>query len=261
MLIAEITRSGMVVIAGPNTIRSLRTVLDALSGLSPDLILVDGSLNRIAPMSVVDSVVFSTGASRATDPQFLAAEMRGIERVFRLPRSTRGLFAADRVTVENGLLMTRGASSSLYDTDDAEAVCASFTPGGRATVVVPGFIAAAALHTLCKNSLTSEAGLREIIVRDTITFLLAGQPIELDTILSAAADAGIIVSVAGGPYCSAITVNPFYPDLRDQTFVPAYIDKAALFDAVSNAVGVPVFNIEESGPASLMAACLREPVT
>lgn len=253
--IAEITREGRVVVAGPNTLRSLRSVVDVLDELAPELILVDGSLNRIAPMSVADRVVFATGAARAVDPQAVAGEMTSIDTLFRLPLAELSAMP-DAVVLERGSAPTRIACTSLHEAADARAVGAMLAGGEGARLAIPGCLSLGALAALGDRDVVAPGALREVVLRDPIACLLAGDATEVERAIASARAAGILVTVAGGPRLAAVTVNPFYPRLVDHRYVPDHIDKGALLDAVARAVGVPAFNIRDADAAAVLDACL-----
>ncbi|HLP17024.1 MAG TPA: hypothetical protein VK470_12240, partial [Bacteroidota bacterium] len=84
--IVEITRDGLIVLAGPNTKKLLRGIIDELGQYGVDRMFVDGSFNRIAAMAAVETMIITTGASRSRETGFLSDESRAICRLFDLPQ-------------------------------------------------------------------------------------------------------------------------------------------------------------------------------
>lgn len=85
VLVCRVMSPGSVPIAGPNSKRDLKTVLDELKTFRPDILLVDGAFSRVSPMSLVDCIVVSTGAARSLDPCHIATEMTAIAGILSLP--------------------------------------------------------------------------------------------------------------------------------------------------------------------------------
>ena len=61
MLTLRVTQPGLVVIAGASRESSMTCVIDTMKGLGADVLFVDGSLSRIAPMTIADTMVFTMG--------------------------------------------------------------------------------------------------------------------------------------------------------------------------------------------------------
>jgi dethiobiotin synthetase len=67
IIIAQVVKEGLVVIAGPNKSIELRCVLGLIRQMNCKLIIVDGALNRLAPMIETNGIILATGAARNTD--------------------------------------------------------------------------------------------------------------------------------------------------------------------------------------------------
>ncbi|MFA6573745.1 MAG: hypothetical protein WCT13_06310, partial [Patescibacteria group bacterium] len=83
IVIVRVIQEGLVVIAGPNKTNELRMIVETMKSYPCDYMFVDGSLNRIVPMTVVDSIIFTTGGARSTDIPELCNEMLTIESLFQ----------------------------------------------------------------------------------------------------------------------------------------------------------------------------------
>ncbi|MDP3832279.1 MAG: hypothetical protein Q8Q47_13505, partial [Ignavibacteriaceae bacterium] len=86
ILIVKIIKPGLLVIAGPNKKSDLQKIIDLISKYEIDYLFIDGSLNRLSPMSVVDRIIFTTGAARNNIVSQLASEMKAIEKIFSFPQ-------------------------------------------------------------------------------------------------------------------------------------------------------------------------------
>jgi len=262
VVIVEILQPGLMVLAGPNTKRLLRDLIAELGTMELDALFVDGSLNRIAAMSVVDTMVFTTGASRSVEILFLSEEARAICGVFDGPTYASDV-SADGIELQNasGGIVAKLPLRSLFDVDDArqmlDAVEASKTPVAR--IVIPNMVSLPAFEYASQRLRSIDRGGCTLILADPTIGLLAGEPIAMFRWMQTSAEIGVSTGYRHAIRVAAMTVNPFYPLQRDHSFVPAYIDKDGLREAVGDAVEVPVFNIKESGaPSALFDRCMEE---
>jgi hypothetical protein len=262
VVIVEILRAGLMVLAGPNTKRLLRELIAELGTMELDALFVDGSLNRIAAMSVVDTMVFTTGASRSVEILFLSEEARAICGVFNgtaypCDASADGIELQDATGRIVGMLPMR----SLFDVDDArrvlDAVEASKEPVVR--IVIPNMVSLPAFEYASQRLRPIDRAGSTIIISDPTIALLAGEPIAMFRWMQTSSESGVSLGYRHAIRVAAMTVNPFYPLQHDHSFAPAYIDKDCLLAAVGNAVEVPVYNIKESGASSaLFDRCMEE---
>ena len=253
VLILEITQPGLIVVAGPNRRTSLAHAVERMMALGVDLLLVDGSLNRIAPMSIVDSVVFTTGASRNVDCRVLAEEMKIVERMFSYPSGPSPVLAPPHITISGNGGAATVPISSLLDVQDVEAVAQKISAETK-SVSIPGLVSTFALTRL----LTRLEGRKiEIILADPFTFLLSAEPLELTSILSSIEKSSCTVSYSRKPRLAAITINPFYPKPTGTNFASAFIDKEAMMTAMRAALSSPLFNVKENDSPDLYSLCLR----
>jgi hypothetical protein len=252
VVIVEILRPGLMVLAGPNTKRLLRDLIAELEPLGLASLFVDGSLNRIAAMSAVDTMIVTTGASRATEISFLSEEARAICSLFEGKNNHRGMAPAT-VELQNrsGATVAKLPLRSLFDADDARMVVEAMT-GSASNIAVPNMVSLQALEYLSMRFGAMEHADRTIILGDPTIMLLAGEPGATLRWLTAASAHGLAVGYRHAIRVAAMTINPFYPLQHEHAFAPAYVDKHRLLTSVRNAVGVPVFNINDAGAPSLL---------
>jgi hypothetical protein len=235
VVIVRIVSPGVLVVAGPNKTHELEEIRRTLAREGLDLLMVDGSLNRIAPMAVADRLVFSTGGARSTDPQRVAGEMRAIASLFRLPVEGREAEVA-------GPVLTAG-------TPQAEAIAASH--GDDPVIRWRGL---AALHTL--SAIAPQAGKRgaSIVFDDPFKLLLAGEVHRVAALADALRQAGVRLACRRSPLLAAVTCNPFYPAYDGTVFSPGMLDAAVIQEALRSALDVPVVDVVREGGATLFEA-------
>lgn len=91
--IYRVRGSGRVPLVGPNSSEALLQVKDALKDYNPNLLLVDGAINRMVPFQHVDYIILATGASRSTDVRELLLEVKAIFKALSLPKGELGCSA------------------------------------------------------------------------------------------------------------------------------------------------------------------------
>ncbi len=252
VVIVEILTPGLMVLAGPNTKRLLANVIGEMEAMRLEAIFVDGSLNRIAAMSVVDTMVFTTGASHSTEIAFLSEEAHAIRGMFigagcAVDASPECITLTDASGAASGTLPMR----SLFDADDARRLLASLTDAAS-RIVIPNMVTLEALDCLAQHAAVLSAKDRTIVLADPTIALLAGEPRSTLRAMRALSARGFTIEYRHSITVGAMTVNPFFPSQRDHVFVPAYIDADTLLRTVSGAVDVPVYNIRDDGAASAL---------
>ncbi|HPN39766.1 MAG TPA: hypothetical protein PL041_15320 [Melioribacteraceae bacterium] len=232
--------SGMIVVAGPNKKSSLQSFFNSIKKYGIDILLIDGSLNRIAPLSIADYIIFATGASRSTDINFLAEEMHAIEFLFSLPKTDK-LNNCEFVVIKNDNGVFKFSFSSLFDVEDAIAVCKKLSLGCN-DLIVPKIISDEALNFIVKNN---PGNIKiNLIVDSPISFLLSGSPIQTVNIVKDFINTENSISYINKPILPAVTVNPFYPKPIDHYYVTEYLDKNLLRNEVAKKLNTKVYDIK-----------------
>lgn len=253
VLILRVIRNGLVVIAGPNRTTSLATIVQKMKTIGVSLILIDGSLNRLAPMCIADRIVFTTGAARTTDLQTLAHEMSIIERIFLYPKTSYALTDTDSVVVVQPTEIITLPMVSLLDRDDSARVMECLDDQTR-YLYVPGLISARIIDDIMKRMRSTNL---EIIVADPIKLLIANEPPALVPFIRSLQERGVRLSYSRKPDFSAITINPFYPQLAGTAFTAAFVDKRMLAEKLRSSVTIPVFNVLDDDAEMLFEVCVR----
>ncbi|MBN1638567.1 MAG: hypothetical protein JW866_06360 [Ignavibacteriales bacterium] len=250
--IVKIIEPGLMVIAGPNKKFELARVIKKLKKYDLDIIFIDGSLNRIAPLARVDKIIFTTGASRNTDIDFLAKEMKEIGLIFQQEKTKFNGLDQNRIQIISEQIREIDLVS-LLDEDDANLVAQKCDNNTRA-FFVPGMVSLKGLKKFLV-AIKNKSSL-ELILDSPITMMLSGEPSEAAAFIKTATAHNLKITYCYKPELTAVTINPFYPLERNFHFNTAYVDKEFLFIQVRNALAVPVFNIKE-GSVNLLELCIN----
>lgn len=261
--------SGTVVLAGPHTARELEIVTRLLSDLGSQLIIVDGAINRMMPMSCTDGVILATGAARCQDISRLAEETAAIARLFELPQ-VNGLSADShlaasypleplggiRLLADHSLRRTLDGSSLL--TEASVAALTSVIGADVDTIIVPGQASTRSLEQLAHNLGSRVEGL-SLVLTDALKLVLAGEPLTTVRVLEQIERQGGRIAFWRTIPLLAVTVNPFYPSWRyeREDYEPAYVDAEELWKAVHAAVRVPVIDVKRHGGERLLSTVLE----
>ena len=239
VVVVRVTAPGLLVVAGPNKAHELEQVRRMLADEKLELLMVDGSLNRIAPMAVVDRLVFSTGAARSTDLRAVVGEMEAIEVVFGIPQMGG---EDDGETAQEGTVMTAAASTE-------EAVRAA--QRGSGLVRWRGLVALDLL-----SAMTPALGRRSatVLFDDPLKLVLAGDIRRVAEQVASARSAGVRLICRRVPRLAAVTSNPFYPAYDGTVYSGSTVDPAELQTALRAALSVPVVDVVKDGGEVLFAA-------
>ncbi len=246
ILITRVLRAGLLVIAGPGKKEELCIILDKMKQYEAGRIFVDGSLNRIAPMSAVDSVIFTTGGSRSTDIALLSSEMHAIESLFTVPLAPAGILSAPECVEVPLLLEPR-------DVDDLLPVIR----GDHTTLFITKYISQAALVRLTDCCTNGIVPIQKIIFPDPFVLLMNENIINTYKSILKLQNHSISVSYRCLPKLAYITANPFFPAYEGNTYSPQYLNGTELLMQLRKSCSTPVFDTQETEPSLLFNACFQ----
>ncbi len=267
VVLAEVVRGGLVVLAGPNKSEDLRQVLVGLANLGAQIIMVDGALNRMAPMVETKGLVLATGAARQPDIPLLAAETAALAAMCRLtviPQAPTDLKGGSPLLIyRNGQAVLEGISSLVDETlatQLVERVTNLITDGESGTerplLWIPGVITQAGWRCLAERW---PSGIRlDLVLPDPVKVMVAGQATETWEYVQTLSAQGVQIMTKNPLPLLAVTVNPFFPRYRYEVhdYEPAYVDATALRRAVADAVGPVVWDVVQN-PAGLVNRLLQ----
>ncbi|MFZ5650523.1 MAG: hypothetical protein ACOY4I_06685 [Bacillota bacterium] len=248
----RVVQEGLLVLAGPNQSRHLRVVRDWMIRQGAALVMVDGALNRVAPMVETDGLILCTGASYTTDLERLALETRSLEALCSLPEVCEipaGVTDKGKSVIwgRSGRLLAELPPSLL----DAESINPLSGLMEEATgFYCPGLVASRCLELLWE--IAFYPGMI-FVFEDPVKLLLSGSVINARGFVENAARRGGRVGYRRPLPLVAVTLNPFYPCYRYETgdYCPAYVDGDLLLSRVRAGMNIPVFDIVREGPEGL----------
>jgi hypothetical protein len=259
IIVTRVDDSGLVVVAGPNKTDDLHEVIRVMNSLGVEDLLVDGSLNRIAPMALVDRVVFATGGARSTSLSALAEETSMIDRVFRYERHEKNLAGIEGIRLQGEEVAVQCASSSWHTTADVVRAM-NWLPESLREIVFPGMITLDGLSVVADSVAHQKKGGMTLVFDNPFRLLLAGDTLQVGRILKRLGDLGVQINYRRTSVLVAITFNPYYPAFDGTTYHSAYVDAAAGRAALAAALKTPVIDVMEEGGDRLYEMCFESRV-
>lgn len=245
IILVKVTKPGMIVIAGPNSVAGLRKTLNLIEeNTNCDLVLVDGSLNRISPMYILDNLIFTTGASKSTNIDQLVNEMAVIEKVFSFEKCANYQKEDENIKIFYSDIKLNLFYNTLIDEDDFLTFENSLNNRVK-KILIPGLIS---IEFLTKNFNRIAKRINrpfEIIFNSPIQLLLTDEFLNISTLLDIIINHSVNISYRFKPELSAITINPFYPKMDNYKYISSYLDKDKFLKAMTSALLAPVYNIQE----------------
>ena len=252
IIIGKVEKEGLAVVAGPNKSSDLRVVINELKRLDLDIILVDGALNRLAPMVETEGFILATGAARSPDITRLAYETHSIAYLFGLPQFKERL--STEVIIQNGFRKKHWMGfSSLFTNRQLSELLERLTPE-TIRLEIPGVVQEKLWKQLGEYIIANDLKF-DICVADPIKLALAGSVGNVHRLFERLENYGVKLLVAQKLPLVAVTVNPFFPKYRFevQDYEPAYVDGGKLVGAIAKAISVPAIDIKRNGDMLIKA--------
>ncbi|MCL5045753.1 MAG: hypothetical protein M1598_02945 [Actinobacteria bacterium] len=263
VFITRVTKPGLVVLAGPNKTAELAQVVGQMDLNPKMMILVDGALNRLAPMVAAGGLILATGAARQPDIGILARETRAIGGIFGLASDLAGPASGEvTLTTPAGDHAGLGFDSLLVE-ESAKAIAAAAKDrlrlGDRWRLEIPGAMAGRAFAWLALALGEAVRGLT-VVAGDPTKLLVAGDPEQTWADIERLGASGGEVMVTRNLPLYAVTVNPFYPsyDHQKNVYTEAFVDRERLVRAVGEVVPRPVLDVKRDGGGKLLDILLKE---
>ena len=262
MCIAKVIEAGTVVIAGPNKGSHLTKVIEKIAGYGADVFIVDGALNRIAPMVRTQGIILATGAARNTDIERLALETGSLDTILNLPKAV-GIIA--ETVKQDGIAIISKQGREEYLTINSLAAAsvseqlAKKIEADTKTIIIPGVVDYGSFKRfldICGEKLSGKT----LIVQDSIKILVGGSPIEVSQAIKHANDLGFAIRVVNRLPLLLITFNPFYPaySFTDQSYSSAFVDKYKLEEALNLELRVPAVDVMKTSVDQIYLELLKK---
>lgn len=241
IVIGRVARPGKIVLAGPNNRRDLADIIGRFSELGAGRTIVDGALNRIAPLALAQALLLCTGAARNNDLALLAAETREVVEILKTP-----------ALEEQGPVARLSSVINQAGFDQLTALLP------KAETIFLGGI----FSELYYSKLMGWAGPlanKRLIFADSIKLLLSGGVGATRRLIEGLKSKGMTVGVGAGLNLAAVTVNPYYPKYRYdlKEFEATYVDRDELLTRISDGLNVPVFDVARHGGRGIYEALFR----
>ncbi|SHM74470.1 hypothetical protein SAMN05660826_01830 [Caldanaerovirga acetigignens] len=258
VIIAEVKKDGLVVVAGPNKSGELKRVVKAmLEELGCEIVLVDGAMNRIAPMAIADGLIIATGAARNSDVAELVQETRHICDILDLAETGESYkkIVSDIKTIaviNKGDKIDTYRYSALIHDDMVLELRKIITDNARA-MYIPAAVSQPVLEKLLEILDGRLSGFT-ILLHDPLKLMVNASPERIVmTINKVEALKGRMEVLKKVPVL-AVTINPFYPRYMfdKNIYEPAYVDEMLLKKEMQKALSLPVVNILKDGADILM---------
>jgi hypothetical protein len=236
LFICRVHRSGLVVLAGPNSEKTLEQTAARLEKYNVCLLLVDGALNRLAPMGIVDGLIIATGASRNTNIEALAQEAQAIEFLLNLPQATT---QEPALHVPNLLI-----ESNLQKHPFADCTYSSIKFSGMVDIKP---------FTRLAETLRQCPSLPGLVFSSPIKLLLCGDLVKMSLLIREYCSDGGNVGVLSPLSLLAVTMNPFYPlyNKANREFVKSWLDADEMWSTMSSRLKTPVVDVVGQGEDTL----------
>lgn len=234
LVVGRVRKEGLVVLAGPNNQAALKDFIARLKSYNIDLLLVDGALGRIAPMSATDGLILATGAARTRDLEKLAKETSAFATILGLSQAED---VKEPKLVAGSLLVEKQGHELVTRAREQQTL--------EFTGVVDVKPLAALLRELGRGV--------DLIFKDPIKLLLAQDLIETAAVLSNNIAKGGRVMVRQSLPLKVITVNPFYPNYNEanRQYSPGYLDAVEVYQAIAGQVDISVVDVVRQGGGEL----------
>jgi len=246
IVILRVMKEGRIVIAGPSNTKELRVVVEKMKSYNPHYVFIDGSLNRIAPMTVVDSIIFTTGGARSTDISTLCSEMQVIESFFHLPVTDINVHTASNVV----------AIPLLLEKQEVEAFQLQ-QKENKTTLYISKLISSSALEHLTEYCVKGSIMFQNIIFPDPFSMLIQENIFQTYECISHLKKSNVSVLLLHVPTLSCIIANPFYPQYNSNIYYERYLHSVELLERLQLSCSAPVFNAKETKSSIIFDTCLQ----
>jgi len=261
VVIATVSEPGTVVVAGPNRKPDIQRMLDLLRGMSAELTMLDGALNRLAPMVLANGMVLSTGAAFDERVPVIAAHAAAMESLFQASNNGAALPGSKPATLvgyANGVGWREQLPlGSILDPGAMETVAGWFLDSGPGECIIPGACDPGLFQQLIARIQPVLGGSR-FVFTSPVNLIASGDPLVWQESFATLAQNGCAVAYTTPTPLCFLTVNPFYPQYLQKTgqYIPAFVDKTELLAATRATVQrTAVVDILQPPHPDLLALC------
>ncbi|MDO5301147.1 MAG: hypothetical protein Q4E76_01385 [Tissierellia bacterium] len=205
VVLAKVMYGGNVQVSGPQTLRDMAHILDALQGYGAQVVLVDGALDRKsqAAPELTSATILATGAAYHRSMERVVEDTAHVAKLFALPELPEFQPLLEEHTL--AVMDRKGAVTEIP-------VATSLMAGRRlaevvgedtAYILVSGALVGSVVETLMQHSKPSSY---TIVVKDPTKIFIDSKSYRRFTIR------GLNLAVAHASKLVAITANPYAPE-------------------------------------------------
>ena len=229
------------------------------------LVIVDGALNRIAPMIETNGIILATGAARNTDIDALVRETKILYYIFNLPEANQEeanlVLNQKKITLfplDQNSKTTTIDCSSLIDRQTVEKIKSNINDNTK-IIFIPALLSSSMLEEM-NESLKSLWENKTLIINDSIKIIAGGNPESVFCQIKKTMCFGGSIKVLKKVPILCITVNPFYPFYRfdKKKYEAEYVDAIRLLSKMKSNLPVPVVDIKKEGPMEIVSIILNK---
>ncbi|MBT9164646.1 MAG: hypothetical protein DDT23_00650 [candidate division WS2 bacterium] len=236
IVLGEIKESGYFLLAGPNKGPDLERAIGSIQ-LNPNpLTLIDGAINRLAPLSVSTKLILALGASYSTNLDYLSQTAQALQHLF-----SPTFVSAPKVNISPHLYFKdeEGVKTypftSLFTINTLDKIVKEIK-GKIKELFVPGVVSSSIFEKI--NPYFDKEAI--FWLKNPFVLLATNSAIYWKEAFS---KAKVRVCFYQAPQLIAFTLNPFYPYYEGGKFLPRYLSPESLMEKISASVDIPVFDV------------------
>ncbi len=228
ILVVEILQDDFITFAGPTTRAGVQKLLNFELLNRFDFVLIDGSINRLAPLEFSDYLIFTTGPARSEKLDQLTFELGLIETVFNCGEKIKN--DSNEIPAVNNLLHLH----------QIEQIMNSLKVSNK--VRIDGVLN----FRVFLDFISQLDNTFEIILNSPLTLIYSFELFELNEILSQFRIQDVRISFMNRPELLCFTINPTYPIYNGTIYKLSQIDSEGLKTHLTNSITIPIFDVIKS---------------
>lgn len=254
IVVVEVSKPGLVVVAGPNRATDLQRVLEVFRNLGADLAIADGALNRIVPLVHSDGLILCTGAAFDNRITYLADHARALHSLFAPATGKGGAGWGDWITITSDASSALELQTNSLLVDDTLQQIERCVNRPIRDLVIPGACDVRLMQRLLEHNGRFLCAAR-LIFGSPLKLIASGDPLSWSRLFAEVLARGQEVAYLEKVPLLGFSVNPFYPRYlpKLKAYEPAAVSKENLLAAVKKKLpGFPVFDTKQEPKPDLL---------
>ncbi len=250
---------GKIVLAGPTSTKDVATVLGYVTREPKTkekgrIVLLDGALSRMSPMTLATHMLVATGAARYRFPGFVVQGMEDLWSAFSLPVEKK---VSPHLLWSQGLWVN-GSAQCLFEAvrhldRQRSGSAAGFDKPDELIIRIDGVVNPELLDGFLAR--LDAHGIREIAMsfQHPIHLLLSGDPAMWRSIVLSGRRGGYRVSVSCSSQILGFTVSPYFPEYNQskREYVASYVSPGQFLREIRSLTALPCTDLVLEGTSTL----------